>query len=71
MALIEKIQSYVQRLPTPVQAEVLDFVEFLLSKSEHREERDWSGVSLASAMRGMEDEDTSLYTLSDLKVVFA
>jgi hypothetical protein len=71
MALIEKIQHYVQKLPTPFQAEVLDFVEFLLNKSEHREETDWSDMSLASAMRGMEAEDSSLYTLADLKVIFA
>ncbi len=71
MVLVEKIQQYVQRLPTPFQAEVLDFVEFLLRKAEHREERDWSEISLTLAMRGMEEEDTPLYTLADLKVVFA
>lgn len=71
MALVEKIQRYVQRLPTPFQAEVLDFVEFLLSKSDHYEDRDWSDGSLAAAMLGMEDEDTPLYTLADLKISFA
>ena len=71
MVLVEKIQQHVQRLPTPVQAEVLDFVEFLLRKSESREERDWSDASLTLAMRGMEDEDTPLYTPADLKIVFA
>ena len=71
MALVEKIQQYVQRLPTPFQAEVLDFVEFLMRKSERREEGDWSDVSLTLAMRGMEDEDTPLYTPADLKIVFA
>jgi hypothetical protein len=71
MALVEKIQQYVQRLPAPFQAEVLDFVEFLLRKSAHHEESDWSELSLASAMRGMETEDIPLYTTADLKVVFA
>ncbi len=70
MALVDKIQHYVQRLPAPFQAEVLDFVEFLLSKSEAREATDWSGLSLASAMRGMEDEATQFYTLADVKVNF-
>lgn len=71
MAMVEKIQQYVQRLPSSFQAEVLDFVEYLLAKSERREERDWSDLSLALAMRGMEDEDTFIYTTADLKVVFA
>lgn len=70
MALVEKIQQYVEKLPTSFQAEVLDFVEFLLRKSEHREQRDWSDVSLTLAMRGMENEDAPRYTPADLKVVF-
>jgi len=71
MALVEKIQQYVQRLPSPFQAEVLDFVEYLLTKAERRDERDWSDLSLTFALRGMEDEDTPLYTLSDVRVIFA
>jgi len=31
----------------------------------------WSDFSLGAAMRGMEDEDTPIYTVDDLKVVFA
>ncbi len=65
MALVERIQQHVQRLPASFQAEVLDFVEYLLAKTEHRENRDWSDLSLASAMHGMEDEDMPLYTLAD------
>ncbi len=71
MTITEKIQQYIQRLPGPFQAEVLDFVEYLLAKTERREEREWSDLSLASAMRGMEGEDTLAYTTADLKVVFA
>jgi hypothetical protein len=74
MALTEKIQQYVDRLPAAFQAEVLDFVEYLLAKAEReavrQEERAWSNLSLALAMRGMEDEDAPTYTLSDLKVEF-
>ena len=74
MPVIEKIHQYVQRLPQPLQTEVLDFVEYLLSKVEHetagQEEGDWSALSLAFAMRGMEDETTPAYTRADLKVVF-
>jgi hypothetical protein len=71
MTVTERIQQYIQRLPAPFQAEVLDFVEYLLAKTERREEREWSELSLASAMRGMEDEDALTYTTADLKVVFA
>lgn len=75
MSAVERIQQYVQRLPQRLQAEVLDFVEYLLAKVERegvqREEvADWSLLSLACAMRGMEDEDMPAYTVEDLKVVF-
>jgi Protein of unknown function (DUF2281). len=38
MAITEKIQQRVQKLPAPFQAEVLDFVEYLLAKVRGREE---------------------------------
>jgi len=71
--VIKKIHENVQKLPEPFQAEVLDFVEYLLAKSgreivQHRE-TDWSNFSLTFAMRGMEDEDIPTYTMDDLKVV--
>ena len=75
MLVTRKIHENVQKLPVPFQAEVLDFVEYLLMKSEREvaqeNELDWSSFSLTSAMRGMEDEDTPTYTINDLKVVFA
>ena len=71
MAITEKIQQHVQKLPASFQAEVLDFVEYLLAKVRGPEEGDWSDLSLAFAMRGMEDETTPVYTTADLKVVFA
>lgn len=76
MQVTEKIYRNVQKLPESFQAEVLDFVEFLLSKSERKktqqqDEPDWSTFSLTSAMRGMEDEDTPDYTTDDLKVHFS
>jgi hypothetical protein len=75
MALTDKIQEGVQQLPTALQAEVLDFVEYLLAKakresSEH-DEGLWSSLSLTFAMRGMEDEDLPQYTSADLKVIFS
>ena len=65
MVLSEKIQEYIQKLPPSFQEELFDYLEFLLAKAE-REDREWSRLSLASAMRGMEDEP-ELYTLADLK----
>jgi hypothetical protein len=63
MSLEEKIIKQVHELPESKQSEVLDFVEYLRTKTD---EKDWSAFTLSSAMRGMEDEE-SLYTLDDLK----
>jgi hypothetical protein len=75
MVVAEKIQQYVQKLPAPFQSEVLDFVQYLLAKVEqetgNREEKAWSALSLAYAMRNMEEENHPIYTLSDLKVTFS
>jgi hypothetical protein len=71
MAVIDKIQQYVQRLPKPFQTEVLDYVEYLLNKAKRDEEKDWSDLALVNAMRGMESEETPIYSISDLKVKFS
>ena len=69
----EAIFRTVEPLPEAEKQEVLDYVEFI--KASHREgsqtEEDaaWSDFSLASAMRGMEEE-SSPYTLADLKESF-
>lgn len=74
MVIADRIHRYVQKLPERLQAEVLDFVEYLLSRAEQAEGeedgRSWSALSLSSAMRGMEDEETPEYTLGDLKEAF-
>ncbi len=71
MILSERIQQYVQKLPASRQAEVLDFVEYLVAKSEQemvlKERENWSTLSLSTAMRGMEDENTPLYTHAEAK----
>ena len=75
MVVIERIHQYVQKLPAALQGEVLDFVEYLLAKSERETarqgERTWSDSSLTLAMRGMEEEDKPAYGTSDLKVPFS
>lgn len=75
MRLAEKIYSRIENLPETYQAEVLDFVEFLESKSKKPreyvdEDREiWSRFSLAKAMQGMEDEE-DLYSRDDLVEAF-
>ncbi len=71
MAVIEQISHQVQRLPEPLQAEVLHFVEYLLTRSARddarREEQEWSVFSLESAMRGIVGESDPVYSETDLK----
>ena len=69
MTLDAKIHQYVQKLPHSFQEELLDFVQYLLMKAEQQEKQDWASLSISSAMRDIEDESI-LYSLSDLKVVF-
>jgi len=70
MSLAEKIIKNIQALPKSKQVEVLDFVEYLRSNVEKQERKDWTDLSLSSAMRGMEDEK-SPYSLDDLKEIFS
>ncbi len=63
MTLEEKIISQVHELPDAKKAEVLEFVNYLKVKND---EKDFSGFSLSSSMRGLEDEE-SPYSLNDIK----
>ena len=65
MTLAEKIIHKMRLLPEEKQAEVLDFVDFLERKQAEEEDRSWAAFSLASALRGMEDEE-ELYSQDDL-----
>lgn len=67
MSLEEKIIRHIHELPESKKAEVLDFVEYLRSKTE---EKEWSEFSLSSAMSGMESE-MSPYSLEDIKESFS
>ena len=70
MTVAERILQQVTRLPEPLQAEVLDFVEYLQSKvgpvRASGEEEAWQAMSLSQATRGMESEP-SPYSAEDLK----
>ena len=67
---IEKLVHTVEQLPAGLQAEVLHYAEYLWHKAQgangDAESNEWSALSLAAALRGMEDEDTD-YTPADLK----
>jgi hypothetical protein len=73
MTTTEAILQRLKDLPEAKQAEVLDFVTFLETRTVRttRPEEDlaWLQLSLAAALRGMEDEP-SPYTLDDLKESF-
>tara|TARA_B100000959_G_C14633083_1_gene481068 strand:- start:342 stop:551 length:210 start_codon:yes stop_codon:yes gene_type:complete len=69
MTITEKIVKHVESLPESLQAEVLDFVEYLETK-KGGDEIDWSAFSLSNAMHGMENE-RSPYSLNDLKESFS
>lgn len=70
MTLDEKIHRYAQKLPYSFQEELFDFVQYLLMKAEQQEKQEWGSLSLSSAMRDMEDE-TTLYSMSDIRISFA
>jgi Protein of unknown function (DUF2281) len=70
MSVSELIAQKVSSLSDEKQTEVLDFVEFLLQKTELEPEQDtkmWNHFSLNQAMQGLEDDDLSDYSLSDIK----
>jgi hypothetical protein len=74
MAVAEKICEQLQNLSEPLQAEVLDFVGYLEAKAKRQdvaqEHFTSSEISLALAMRGMEDEEQPEYSRDDLKEAF-
>jgi len=71
MNTVQKINKQAQKLPEQSQKEALDFIDFLLSKTLHESTRqndlDWYNFSLATAMQGIEGEETVTYDESDLK----
>lgn len=74
MTHLEQILLHTQKLPEGLQKEVLDFVEYLEIKNlgqqvQDLSDKDWTGLSLAGAMQGIEDED-AVYRVEDLKERF-
>lgn len=70
MAVTEQIIERIRNLPEPLQAEVVDFVEYLATKADNDDRHAWSDFSLSNALREMEAED-SPYSEKDLKEKFS
>ncbi len=66
MTVADVIYDKVRGLPELTQHEVLDFVEYLSLKLRE-EEAGWSELSLAAALRGLEEEVWPEYSEEDLK----
>ncbi len=68
MTIAQAIVQHIEILPEDTLREVLDFVEFLEMKGRsaatRKPDEEWSHFSLASAMRGMEAEDSPSIALS-------
>ncbi len=73
MTIAEQIFHHLATLSEKEQSEVLDFVEFLESRSRERSQRPenetWSAFSLEAAMRGLEDDPVE-YNVADLRETF-
>jgi hypothetical protein len=69
MVMDQRIQNYIEKLPPSYQQELIDFLAYLLAKAEREQDKEWANMSLAYAMRDMEDEPSE-YTLADLRVSY-
>lgn len=66
MKTADRIYEETRALPETVQREVLDFVECLAHKLQ-KENAGWSELSVAAALRGLEDEVWPEYRYEDMK----
>lgn len=68
MIVAEQINDKVHKLPVAFQKKVLHYIDLLLDKNgSESEEEEWSDFSFVQAMRGLEDDDMTEYTDTDLK----
>ncbi len=63
MTTAQAIAQHIETLPEAARREVLDFETKTQRRVVRESDPAWSSFSLASAMRGMEDEP-SLYTIA-------
>ena len=60
MTTAERINRSLQQLPSSIEQEVLDFVEFLLKK-QTKDDREWQDFSFTQAMQGLEGDKMPKY----------
>lgn len=56
MSTAQEILERARQLPESLQAEVLDFIDYLSQKAR-KENEEWTSLSLAAALRGMEHDE--------------
>ncbi|MGH7255380.1 MAG: DUF2281 domain-containing protein [Nitrospirales bacterium] len=66
MTISERIHEKLSSLPEPLQQEVLDFIEYLTQKLR-KEDEQWTELSVAAALRGLEGDTWPEYNEGDLK----
>ena len=64
MSTAERIRRQIQRLPEPMQQEVLNFVEYLPQKLR-KDDQDWSALSIQAVLRDLEDDVWPLHEDQD------
>jgi hypothetical protein len=61
VSVAELIYDRSRVLPAELQEQVLDFVAFLGQKNTSPQDAEWTGLSLAAALRGMETDEWPAY----------
>lgn len=69
MTIAEQLLNSIQDLPEELQKQVLDYSEYLKTRTIQEERIAWSNLSFESAMRGMEGEDSD-YSMADIREAF-
>ena len=69
MNITAKLLENINKLPESKQLELADFIERLTQTADDEEGLNWSDLSVASAIRGMENEEFP-YTIDDLKETY-
>ena len=68
MTVAQQIQEKISHFPEYLQRQVLDYSDYLSVKYDvNKDIKNWNIFSVASALRGMENEDTSIYDNATFK----
>lgn len=68
MTVAQQIQEKISHLSEYLQRQVLDYSDYLSAKYDvNKDIKNWNIFSVESALRGMENEDTSIYDNATFK----